>query len=42
MYEPAGKAVKTFRFDAKSRTYRIFKPKATMRNCVAHGKAEYR
>ena len=34
-YEPAGEVVKTFKFDGKPRTYRIFKPKATTRNWVA-------
>ncbi|MGO9467989.1 MAG: hypothetical protein ACLQIB_46775 [Isosphaeraceae bacterium] len=34
-YEAAGEEVKTFGFDEKPRTYRIFKPKATTRNWVA-------
>ncbi len=34
-YEPAGEEVKTFGFDERPRSYRIFKPKATTRNWVA-------
>ena len=37
-YEPAGEDVKTFEFDGKPRTYRIFKPKAATRNWVAQVK----
>jgi hypothetical protein len=37
-YEPAVEETKTFDFDAKSRKYRVFKPKATTRNWVAQVK----
>jgi hypothetical protein len=37
-YVPAGEEVRMLGFDAKPRTYRIFKPRATTRNWVAQVK----
>jgi hypothetical protein len=37
-YEPGAQAAKTFEFDTKPLTYRIYKPKGTVRNWVAQVK----